>query len=157
MVTRSGRLVRAFVIAGAVSVVGVSCAMEPRRPSIEEAEAFVAAAENRLLALWMNAGQAAWVQQNFISTDTNAMAASANAAVMAATTELATEAAKFNQVMLPEDLNRKLTLLKTSLAAVAPADPVLQQELAGILAGMEADYGQGEYCDGTNCLDLPQL
>ena len=66
MVTRSGRLVRAFVIAGAVSVVGVSCAMEPRRPSVEEAEVFVSSAENRLLALWMNAGQAAWVQQNFI-------------------------------------------------------------------------------------------
>jgi len=157
MVTRSGRLVRGFLIAGCVSATGVSCAMEPRRPSVEEAEAFVSTAENRLLALWMNAGQAAWVQQNFISTDTNAMAASANAAVMAATTELATEAAQFNQVVLPEDLNRKLTLLKTSLAAVAPADPVLQQELAGILAGMEAAYGQGEYCAGTDCSDLPQM
>ena len=64
-------------------------------------------AEDRLLGLWMRAGQAAWVQQNFISTDTNAMAAAANAAVMAATTELAAEAARFNTVELPEELNRK--------------------------------------------------
>ena len=135
---------RAFLVSGIVSMLALSCSVQPERPTVSDAEEFVAAAEERLLDLWMSAGQAAWVQQNFISIDTNAMAASANAAVMAATTELATEAAQFNSLELPEALNRKLTLLKTSLAAVAPADPVLQQELAEILAGMEAAYGQGE-------------
>ena len=148
---------RAFLVSGIVSMLALSCSVQPERPTVSDAEEFVATAEERLLDLWMSAGQAAWVQQNFISIDTNAMAASANAAVMAATTELATEAAQFNSVELPEALNRKLTLLKTSLAAVAPADPVLQQELAEILAGMEAAYGQGEYCTGDGCLDLPQM
>ena len=148
---------RAFLVSGIVSMLALSCSVQPERPTVSDAEEFVAAAEERLLDLWMSAGQAAWVQQNFISIDTNAMAASANAAVMAATTELATEAAQFNSLELPEALNRKLTLLKTSLAAVAPADPVLQQELAEILAGMEAAYGQGEYCTKEGCLDLPQM
>ena len=148
---------RAILVSGIVSMLALSCSAQPERPTVSDAEGFVAAAEERLLDLWMSAGQAAWVQQNFISIDTNAMAASANAAVMAATTELATEAAQFNSVELPEALNRKLTLLKTSLAAVAPADPVLQHELAEILAGMEAAYGQGEYCTGDGCLDLPQM
>ena len=148
---------RAFLVSGIVSMLALSCSVQPERPTVSDAEEFVATAEERLLDLWMSAGQAAWVQQNFISIDTNAMAASANAAVMAATTELATEAAQFNSVELPDALNRKLTLLKTSLAAVAPADPVLQQELAEILAGMEAAYGQGEYCTGEGCLDLPQM
>ena len=147
----------AFLVSGIISMLALSCSVQPERPTVSDAEEFVAAAEERLLDLWMSAGQAAWVQQNFISIDTNAMAASANAAVMAATTELATEAAQFNSLELPEALNRKLTLLKTSLAAVAPADPVLQQELAEILAGMEAAYGQGEYCTGEGCLDLPQM
>ncbi len=147
----------AFGIAIGVSALAASCSTGPSRPTVSDAEQFVTGAEDRLLELWMRAGQAAWVQQNFISTDTNAMAASANAAVMAATTDLATEAARFNAVELPEDLDRKLMLLKTSLAAVAPADPGLQQELAEILAGMEAAYGQGEYCTGENCLDLPQM
>jgi len=147
----------AFLVSGIISMLALSCSVQPERPTVSDAEEFVAAAEERLLDLWMSAGQAAWVQQNFISIDTNAMAASANAAVMAATTELATEAAQFNSIELPEALNRKLTLLKTSLAAVAPADPVLQQELAEILAGMEAAYGQGEYCTGDGCLDLPQM
>ena len=148
---------RAFLLSGIFSMLALSCSIQPERPTVNDAEEFVSAAEDRLLDLWMRAGQAAWVQQNFISIDTNAIAATANAAVMAATTELATEAAQFNSVELPEALDRKLTLLKTSLAAVAPADPVLQQELAGILAGMEAAYGQGEYCIGEECLDLPQL
>ena len=148
---------RAFLVSGVVSMLALSCSVQPEPPTVSDAEEFVAAAEERLLNLWMSAGQAAWVQQNFISKDTNAMAASANAAVMAATTELATEAAQFNSVELPDALNRKLTLLKTSLAAVAPADPVLQQELAEILAGMEAAYGQGEYCTEEGCLDLPQM
>jgi len=149
--------IRAFLIASVVSILGVSCSLQPERPTVSDVEQFVTAAEDRLLGLWMRAGQAAWVQQNFISTDTNAMAASANATVMAATTELATEAARFSTIELPEDLSRKLMLLKTSLAAVAPADPVLQYELAGILADMEATYGQGEYCNGEDCLDLPQM
>ncbi|MFP6572741.1 MAG: M2 family metallopeptidase, partial [Vicinamibacterales bacterium] len=149
--------IRAFLIASVVSMLGVSCSLQPERPTVSDAEQFVTVAEDRLLGLWMRAGQAAWVQQNFISTDTNAMAAAANAAVMAATTELAAEAARFNTVELPEELNRKLMLLKTSLAAVAPTDPVLQHELAGILADMEAAYGQGEYCNGEDCLDLPQM
>ena len=148
---------RAFLVSGVVSMLALSCSVQPEPPTVSDAEEFVATAEERLLNLWMSAGQAAWVQQNFISIDTNAMAASANAAVMAATTELATEAAQFNSLELPEALNRKLTLLKTSLAAVAPADPVLQQELAEILAGMEAAYGQGEYCTEEGCLDLPQM
>ena len=147
----------AFLVSGIISMLALSCSVQPEPPTVSDAEEFVAAAEERLLNLWMSAGQAAWVQQNFISIDTNAMAASANAAVMAATTELATEAAQFNSLELPEALNRKLTLLKTSLAAVAPADPVLQQELAEILAGMEAAYGQGEYCTEDGCLDLPQM
>ena len=151
--------VRAVAVASMAAAVFISCGAPKVGPTVVDAEAFVQVAEARLLELWTRAGRAAWVQQNFISTDTNAMAASANAAVMAATTELAADAARFNGLELPEALQRKLTLLKTSLAAVAPSDPVLQQELATILASMEAAYGQGEYCsnDGEGCLDLPTM
>ena len=116
-------------------------------------------AEARLLRLWIEAARAAWIQNNFITDDTNAVAAEANAAVMAATTELAAEAARFNQLDLPVDLERKLSLLKTSLAAVAPSDPTLQQELSEIVTEMESLYGRGEYCPDRDeaCLDLPTM
>ena len=128
-------------------------------PTVDEARAFIETAETRLLDLWMKAGRAAWVQNNFITDDTNAMAAAASTEVMAATTELATAAARFNVLVLPEDLKRKLTRLKTSLAAVAPSEPDLQRELAEIMTEMESIYGRSEYCpDGQDdCLDLPTM
>ena len=149
----------AFAAASALAAVLTGCATPETGPTVADAEAFVSEGETRLLELWTRAGRAAWVQQNFISSDTNALAAGANAEVMAATTELAAGAAQFNALELPETVQRKLMLLKTSLAAVAPSDPALQQELADILASMEAAYGQGEYCadDGEGCLDLPTM
>ncbi len=148
-----------FSSAVVAAVFAVSCIEQPRGPSIEDAEHFIKNAESRLLALWIDAGRAAWVQNNFITTDTNRLAADANAKVMAATTELAADAARFNGLMLPADLERKLTLLKTSLTAVAPSETSMQSELAGIMTEMESIYGQGEYCpDGQGeCLDLPTM
>ena len=149
---------------GALSVAlvlatGIGACRSESGPTIDEARRFVEDAEARLLRLWIDAGRAAWIQNNFITDDTNAIAAEANTAVMAATTELAAGAARFNQLDLPADLARKLTLLKTSLAAVAPSDPLLQQELSEIVTEMESMYGRGEYCPdpAEECLDLPTM
>ena len=151
-----GRRLRACVAAAALGACACSGADEP---TVEEAQAFIEQAETRLLDLWIDAGRAAWVQNNFITDDTNALAAAANTAVMAATTELAAAAARFDTLELPLELERKLLRLKTSLAAVAPSDPALQRELAGIMTEMESRYGRGEYCpaDGEECLDLPAM
>ena len=151
-----GRRLRACVAAAALGACACSGADEP---TVEEAQAFIAQAETRLLDLWIDAGRAAWVQNNFITDDTNALAAAANTAVLAATTELAAAAARFDALELPLELERKLLRLKTSLAAVAPSDPALQRELAGIMTEMESRYGRGEYCpaDGEECLDLPTM
>ncbi len=151
-----GRRLRACVAAAALGACACSGADEP---TVEEAQAFIAQAETRLLDLWIDAGRAAWVQNNFITDDTNALAAAANTAVMAATTELAAAAARFDALPLPLELERKRLRLKTSLAAVAPSDPALQRELAGIMTEMESRYGRGEYCpaDGEECLDLPTM
>ena len=151
----SGRLA---VIGGTLALWIGACASESG-PTVDDARMFVEVAEARLLGLWRTAGRASWVQSNFITEDTNAMAAVANADVMAATTELASAAARFNELALPDDLARKLLRLKTSLSAVAPSDPALQQELAEIMSEMESIYGQGEFCpDGEGgCLDLPTM
>ena len=135
----------------------LSCA-STQNLTIEEAKNFITKAESRLLRHWVTAGRASWVQNNFINEDTNAIAAEANAQLMAVTTELATEAAKFNDFVLPDELERKLLRLKTSLSAVAPSVPELQRELAEIMTEMESIYGQGEYCpsDGE-CLSLPEM
>ena len=162
----------AFAAACLGAAVLVACGDDGRPvPSVADTDAFLREAETRLLELRIAAEQAAWVQQNFISDETNALAAATNAELMGATIELASAAARFVDVELPEEAARKLVLLRTSLAAVAPSEPALQRELAGIQAEMEAAYGRGEYCpeDGRSssgrrgadqdddCLDLPVL
>ena len=149
---------RPLILAATLVAMLGACGSQPE-PTVEEAQAFIESAETRLLERWMEVGQASWVQNNFITDDTNAIAAAARTKLMAATTELAAEAARFNVLDLPREVERKLTRLKTSLAAVAPSDPALQQELAEIMTQMESLYGQGEYCpDGEEtCLDLPTM
>ena len=145
-------------LVGLLATMLVSGCAEPR-PTVEEARAFVDDAEARLLEVWIDAARAGWVQSNFITDDTTAIAASAQTVLIGATMELATEAARFDGVALPEETRRKLLLLKTSMGLAAPADPALQAELAGITTSMESTYGRGVYCpgDGEDCLDLPQM
>ena len=145
-------------LVGLLATMLVSGCAEPGS-TIEEARAFVDDAEARLLEVWIDAARAGWVQSNFITDDTTAIAASAQTVVIGATMELATEAARFDGVALPEETRRKLLLLKTSMGLAAPADPALQAELAGITTSMESTYGRGVYCpgDGEDCLDLPQM
>jgi peptidyl-dipeptidase A len=147
-----------ILLLGLVMAVLVSGCAAPG-PTVEEAEAFIDDAEARLLQVWVDAERAAWVHSNFITEDTTAIAASAQTAVIGATMELASEAARYDGVELPEDLRRKLLLLKTSMALAAPADAALQAELAEITTAMEGAYGKGVYCpgDGEDCLDLPQM
>ena len=128
--------------------------------AVEEAEAFVEEAEARLSTLWVTAGRAAWVQANFITDDTTAIAADAQTEVLGLTMELAAGAARFDGVELPDDLRRKLLLLKTSITLAAPADPELQAELSNITTSMASTYGKGVYCRDSmdkECLDLTRL
>ena len=145
-------------LAGMLAILAGACA-EEAPPAADEARAFLADAETRLLDAWISAGRAAWVQSTYITGDTTALAAEAQAALIGLTMELAAGAARFDGVELPEDLRRKLVRLRTSMEVAAPADPALQAELAALAAGMEAAYGRGVYCpDGDDgCLSLEEL
>ena len=145
-------------LVGLLMAMRVSACAEPG-PTVEEVRAFVDDAEVRLLEVWIDAARADLVQVNFITDETTAIAASAQTVVIGATMELATEAARFDGVALPEETRRKLLLLKTSMGLAAPTDPALQAELAGITTSMQSTYGKGVYCpgDGEDCLDLPQM
>jgi len=129
-------------------------------PTVAEARAFVDAAEKRLLDLSIKSGRASWVQLNFVTQDTELIAADADQAVNAATTELAAEATRFDTLKLPEDVARKLKLLKLSLDLPAPRNPAEQAELSQIAASLQSDYGKGRYCpegETAKCLDLSQM
>ena len=80
--------------------------------------------------------------------------------MIAATTELAEQARRYENVDLSPESKRKLKLLKLSLTLPAPKDPKERNELTKLAASMEGEYGKGKYCpDGENgkCLSLPDL
>ncbi|HYV13073.1 MAG TPA: M2 family metallopeptidase [Pyrinomonadaceae bacterium] len=126
----------------------------------DEAEKFLADAEKRLLDLNIKAQRADWVKSTFITDDTELLAAEANENLIAATTELAEQSRKYENVDLSPDAKRKLKLLKLSLTLPAPKDPAERSELTKITASMEGEYGKGKYCpdgDKGKCLSLPDL
>jgi len=127
-------------------------------PTVAEAEQFMKNAEARLAELSVKVNQATWVHDNFITDDTEALAAQANDENTGVATELVEQAKRFDGLKLPPDLARKFLLLKLSLTAPAPKDPALRKEMTQIAASLESDYGKGKYCDASGkCLDITAI
>jgi peptidyl-dipeptidase A len=141
----------------------MSCTDNPNSTSgspRDGAEQFLADAEKRLLDLNIKAGRAEWVKSTFITDDTEALAAEANETLIAATTELAEQSRRYENVDLSPEGKRKLKLLKLALTLPAPKDPAERKELTKLAASMEGDYGKGKYCpegDKGKCLSLGDL
>jgi peptidyl-dipeptidase A len=129
-------------------------------PTVADAERFISKAETRLLDLWIKGSRADWLSENFITDDTEAIAADADAAIKAATVELAREAKKYEKLPLPADVARKFKLLKLSVDIPAPSDPAAQAELSKIAVSLDSDYGKGTWCPDDkkeNCKELPDI
>jgi peptidyl-dipeptidase A len=127
-------------------------------PTAAEAQQFMNRAEARLAELSVKVQRASWVQENFITDDTQAIAADAIDETTAVTTELVEQAKRFDGLNLPPDLARKFLLLKLSLTAPAPQDPALRREMTEIGVSLDADYGKGKYCHADNdCMDITAI
>jgi len=129
-------------------------------PTVAEAEAFLADAEQKLFDLGNKAGRAAWVQENFITDDTEQIGADAAQEQNAAAVELAKKAHRFDGLQLPPVMARKMLLVKLGIGFPSPADPKEQKELAQVLASLDGDYGKGKWCpDGekAKCLDITAI
>ena len=127
------------------------------RPSVEDARTFLESAEARLLTLSVDASRADWVKDTYITDDSEAVAAKVDERAINATVDLVKQSKRFDGLQLPEDLARKMKLLRLSLTVATPADPKESEELTRILASMEGTYGKGKYCKDSKCLDLQQI
>ncbi len=152
-----------FVVMGAVVNVNAES-----KPTVAEAEAFMNRAEARLAELAVKVNQATWVQSNFITEDTQALAAAANDEFTAVTTELVEESKKFDGVKMSPELARKFMLLRLGLTAPAPKDAKLRREMTELGSWLEGEYGKAKYCrkaaDGAtgvagkeDCLDITDI
>ncbi len=128
-------------------------------PTVQEAKAFIEDAEAKLLALSVESQRADWVKSTFITDDTEILSAKADERAIAATVDFAKKSTRFDHLKLPEDVARKMKLLKLSLTLATPADPQESEELTRIVASMEGTYGKGKYCPAgkDKCLDLEDL
>lgn len=125
--------------------------------SVSSAMAFLADAEKQLDDLNVKASRASWVQSNFITDDTEAIAADANQQLNTLSAALAKKTREFDGVTLPAEARRKMLLLKLATNFPAPDDAKDQKELARLLASLEGDYGKGKWCPEaatTKCLDV---
>jgi peptidyl-dipeptidase A len=136
-------------------------AAEPQKPpTVAEAQAFMDDAERTLLDLAVFAGHADWIKSNFITEDTELVAAREDERAIAVTVDLTKRATRFDKLQLPPDLARKFKLLKVALTLATPADPKESTELTQIVSSMEGTYGRGKYCPGgdqTKCQDLEDI
>jgi peptidyl-dipeptidase A len=144
-----------------LSLLCLSVSMEAQsasKPTVAEAEQFISQAETRLNELTVRAARAAWVQENFITDDTEAISADANEQNTAVVTELVEQAKRFDGLSLPPDVARKFLLLKLGLTAPAPKEPKLRREMIEIGTSLDGDYGKGKYCrKPDDCLDITAI
>jgi peptidyl-dipeptidase A len=140
----------------------VSCANGPlaSNSTVADAEKFIVEAEKRYLAATIKDSRASWIQSNFITDDTEIIAVEAKDELTKTIKELAEESKKFDGLNLPEDIARKIKLLKLAISLPAPSDPNERKELTETVVKMESIYGKGKYCpDGESgkCLSLGEL
>ncbi|GER06879.1 peptidase M2 [Iodidimonas muriae] len=124
-------------------------------PTVEDAIQFVKEAEATVSRESEAAARTAWVNSNFITYDTNWLSAKSSEKMTTLGVELAQKASTFRDLDLPDDVARKINLLRLGLTLPAPAgDTEATAELAQITTDLEASYGKGKYCpeDGKTVL-----
>jgi len=111
----------------------------------KDAEKFLAATATEMVQLNIEGNRAAWINSNFITEDTSALAAAADQKSTEAGVRFAMQAATFDNVDVSADQRRKLNILKQSLVMPAPQDSAKSAELAKIGAELNSMYGKGNY------------
>jgi peptidyl-dipeptidase A len=124
-----------------------------------DAVEFVRRSEQELAILLQENERMAWVYSNFITEDTELLAAAANQKFTALQVQLASEAAKYHRVEgVTDETLRKLNIMRSSITMPAPRDSAKTAEQSGIGARLGGMYGKGQYCYANGqCLDLGHL
>ncbi len=113
------------------------------RIDLASASDFIANAEQRIRDNNEYHSRVDWVKSNFITYDTNWLAARASATTTKLSIDLASGARRFAGLDLPEDMDRKMTKLQLSLTIPAPPGQAAADELAELRGRLETTYSTG--------------
>ena len=142
------RLLSLAALAGSLAVAAqaqdrTSPASPPASPA--SADAFVQRAEAAYFKQSVEASQADWVYQNYITQDTEALTARAEAAMTSLMVANAIQAATYAAVPgLSPDTRRKLDRMRTAIVLPAPTRAGAADEIATIKARIQGIYGRGQ-------------
>jgi peptidyl-dipeptidase A len=106
---------------------------------------FVAAVEADLAKVSVDNARINWVNYNFITDDTDALAAASNAMVTEKGVRYALDAAKYAALPgLDADVKRKLDIMRNGIVLPAPTTPGAADELSRLSTAMSSAYGKGQ-------------
>jgi len=116
-------------------------------------------AEAQMLDLARERERAGWVYATYLNADTQALAARAEARMIAEVVGLAKEATGLGPALGSGDLARKALLLRTGLSLAAPADPEEARELTETVRSLEETFATGRFrpSGSDTALDLQEL
>ncbi len=129
-------------------------------PSPEEATRFLSGVDADLRRLWTHSARAAWVNQTYITDDSDQLSAAAEEASMEYLSRTIKASTRFDGLAIGADERRQMHLLKLGSVLPAPSDAAERSELAQIQVGLQSTYGKGQYCPARlkgKCLKLDEL
>lgn len=112
----------------------------------KDAAAFLQRVDADLRILWPNRDRASWINQNFITDDTEVMAALAEGTVAEYMTKAIKDSLAFNKTQLSDEQKRMFHLLRVAQIIPAPKDSEKARELARLQSAMSSAYGKATYC-----------
>lgn len=132
----------------------------PAKPTVADAEKFMAETESTLSELNIKLARAQWIQETFITDDTEAVAADYNERLITELTCLATAVKRYDGLELPPVLARKFLLLKLQLFSLE--DPKERAEYTQLASSLDGEYGKAKYCPKTGkfngkCLSIGEI
>ncbi len=114
-------------------------------PTTKDADAFVARAEKELADLNVYNQQVSWINNTYITDDTDAVAARVGTLSTELSVKYATEAARYMALPgLSYDTKRKLDLLRGGLTLPAPTKDGAATALNDIATRLNSTYGKGK-------------
>ncbi len=113
-------------------------------PTAKSAADFVSDVEKQYAAFGEYAAKVSWVNANFITDDTDWLAAKVGAEGTEMGVKFAKQAARFDRVKTSGDVRRKLDFLKSGLTLPAPSTAGAAQELNDIATRLQSTYGKGK-------------
>ncbi len=108
-----------------------------------DAEAFLAESTAELREFSEFGARTAWVQNNFITYDTNWLLQRMGAQGTEMSVRMATEAGRYADLDLPQNLSRQISALRNGITLPTPNDPAAAARLAELTTRMGSSYSAG--------------